>query len=643
MNKTTGHHRFSSLWFALRMIEVRLRFVSILVGLGLVIGYWDTIQNYWDRYTKPAVSTANNVASDSEFYCPMDPSVIRDSLEPNGSVPKCPICGMPLSLRKKGAPMQLPPGVVGRVSLSPNRVRMAGIRTSEIELRPMEMSIRTVGTVTHDQSHESQIVSRINGYVEKIFVDKSYVHVHQGEPLAEVYSPEIVTAIEELKISRNIPGSNLASLARDKIRLLGIEDREIDAMLMSKDRNYRVTIRSPSSGHVIRKMIQQGSTISQGQMLFEVADLASVWIEAQVFERDLSLLQVGQSVSASVEAYPGRVFSGRVALIYPELDMATRTNRVRFEITNDELHLRAGMYATVIFATPVQQTEPFHEMLVATRTTPVDPQAAIKKQVVCPVTGAKLGSMGDPVAAQADGQTVYLCCAGCEKAIAKEPAKYLSRMRTVSDIAVLSVPETAVIDTGDQKIVYVEREQGVYEGVVVTLGPKSNGYYAVISGLLPGDQVAAAGAFLIDAETRLNPAASASYFGASGGPSSGSNGDSSGSLDMGSSDPVPMAAMDSKAEESSEVNFKTSRLTAEELAEIAKLSPDDQRLAKLQVLCPVTMEPLGSMGKPLKVAVGEDAVWVCCKGCVGAVKKNFEQTLQLVNRWREANLAEVQE
>lgn len=641
----TRKSRLSGLWFTLRMIEVRLRFVAVLVGLGLVIGYWDTIQNYWDRYTKPAVSTANNVASDSEFYCPMDPSVIRESLEPNGSVPKCPICGMPLSLRKKGAPMQLPPGVVGRVSLSPNRVRMAGIRTSEIGLRPMGKSIRTVGVVAYDESHQSQIVSRIGGYIEKLLVDKTFVEVKQGDPLAEIYSPELYTAVQELKIASQIASSNLAKLAREKVRLLGIEDQEIDAMLRSGDGKYRVVVRSPASGFVIQKMVQQGSTVSPGQMLFEVADLSEVWIEADVYERDLSLLQIGQQIEATVEAYPNQKFVGTISLIYPALDPVTRTNRVRFDVDNRERLLRSGMYAHVTLSTPVQKTDPFREMLVSAHTVPTDTKAAIAKQSVCPVTGAALGSMGEPIAIQADGQTVFLCCAGCKNAMTQDPMKYVSRMRTVSDNAVLSVPETAVIDTGDQKIVYVERESGVYEGVEVQLGPRSNGYYAVISGLLPGDQVAAAGAFLIDAETRLNPAASASYFGASGGPSSGSpnvtssssNGESSGNAIIGSNEKASATLSNSETEKTSEVNFKTSRLTAEELAEIAKLSAEDQRLAKLQVLCPVTMEPLGSMGKPLKVTVGEDSVLVCCKGCIGSVKKDFQQKSQLVNRWREAN------
>jgi membrane fusion protein, copper/silver efflux system len=631
--------RVAGVWFALRMVEVRLRFIAILVGLGLMIGYWDTIQNFWDRYTKPAVSTASNVASGTEFYCPMDPSVIRDSLEPNGSVPKCPICGMPLSLRKKGAPMVLPPGVVGRVSLSPNRVRMAGIRTSEIGLRPMETSIRTVGVVAYDESHQSQIVSRIGGYIEKLLVDTTFVQVDKGDALAEIYSPELYTAVQELRVASQLSNSNLSMMAREKVRLLGIEDQEIDAMLQSGDGKYRVVVRSPASGFVIQKMVQQGSTVTPGQMLFEIADLAKVWIEAAVYERDLSLVRVGQEIEATVDAYPNEKFEGIVSLIYPELDPATRTNRVRFDVDNAERQLRAGMYAMVTLSTPVQRTEPFDAMLVSTQMSPANREAAIAKQAVCPVTGAKLGSMGAPVDVHADGQMVYLCCAGCESAIAKDPQKYLTRIRTVSDSAVLSVPETAVIDTGDQKIVYVEREPGTYEGVIVQLGPRSNGYYAVISGLLPGDQVAAAGAFLIDAETRLNPAASASYFGASGGPSSG---DVSGAIIEANAATAAMpldTPRSTSTGESEKVKFATSRLTEKELAEIGKLSTEDQKLAKLQVLCPVTMQPLGSMGQPLKVTVGEDVVLICCKGCTNAVKKNPEKMLELVRRWREANAA----
>ena len=637
--------RLGAFWFALRMLEVRLRFVAVLVGIGLIIGYWDTLQNYWDRFTRPAVVVSANMGGDTEFYCPMDPSIIRAGLEPNGSIPKCPICGMPLSLRKKGGPTTLPSGVISRVSLTPDRIRMAGIRTSEIAIRPMTRSLRAVGAVAYNEGTRSQIVSRVGGYLEKLMVDKTFMEVRQGDPLAEIYSPELYAAIQELKVAQSISGSSLASIARDKIRLLGIDDKEVDKALALSDASYRVVVRSPSTGYVIKKNVQQGASITAGQMLFEIADLSTVWIEADVFERDIGLLQEGQEIIATVDAYPDREFKGTVSLIYPELQTATRTNRVRFEVDNEELLLRSGMYATVVLETLLQTTEPFHTMLVASKQTPADPAEAIARQSICPVTGAKLGSMGDPIPVLANGQTVFLCCAGCLEAIESKPDYYLARLQTVSDAGVLAVPETAVIDTGDKKIVYVQRGEGVFEGIEVKLGSKSDGFYSVVSGLLPGDQVAAAGAFLIDAETRLNPAASAAYFGAGGSMSSvtstGENpsaGFQPNSLPDGSTMETtkPLSILPPE-QNVVPADASPARLTDEALANIAQLSPDDQLLARSQVLCPITEKPLGSMGVPLKIMVNGEPVMLCCPGCKAKALRNAADTLAKVSRLKAQN------
>jgi Cu(I)/Ag(I) efflux system membrane fusion protein len=655
--------RWSLFWFTIRMLEVRLRFIAVLVALGLVIGYWDTLQNYWDRWTRPAIAVASNADSDTEFYCPMDPSVVRPGLEPNGAIPKCPICGMPLSLRKKGEPMQLPPGIVGRVSLTPDRVRMAGIRTSQISIQPMNREVRTVGTVAYDESKQSQIVTRVGGYLEKLMVDRTFMKVSKGDPLAEIYSPELYAAIQELKVAKEFTGSSLAKLAREKISLLGIDDQEIDKMLAADEATYRIVIRSPADGYVIKKMVQQGANVAVGEMLFEIADLSSVWIEAEIFERDMALLSEGQSVTATVAAYPGRKFSGKVALIYPEMQIATRTNRVRFEINNADLLLKAGMYAEVKFETPIQESEPFHSILVSSQKPPTDSVAAIAQQSICPVTGAKLGSMGEPVTVVANEQTVFLCCAGCEGAIANRPDHYLSRIRTVTDSGVLAVPETAVIDTGDQKIVYIQRETGVFEGVEVKLGPKVDGYYSVISGLLPGDQVAAAGAFLIDAETRLNPAASAAYFGAGGGPSNGSAGTSpntSSTTHSVDEQPAtisppsispptilppsilpPSVLPPITAEQAPSANDTSAQAFNEkERANIAKLPDGDQALAHQQVLCPITENPLGSMGIPKKIMLNGTPILLCCDACKDMAKRTAVETLDKVELWKNQNSAQ---
>jgi Cu(I)/Ag(I) efflux system membrane fusion protein len=171
------------------------------------------------------------------------------------------------------------------------------------------------------------------------------------------------------------------------------------------------------------------------------------------------------------------------------------------------------MFATVWLETPVRDLEPFRS-LFAGQAGESEAGDLIAPQKVCPVTGSKLGSMGAPVRARAGDKTVLLCCASCQPKLKERSEYYLNRLSTVTSDGVLAVPELAVVETGSQTLVYVEREPGVFEGVAVTLGPHAQGYYAVGDGLLAGDRVAAAGAFLVDAETRLNPAASATYFGA---------------------------------------------------------------------------------------------------------------------------------
>lgn len=471
-----------SIWFAFKAIEIRLRFIAILVGIGLVIGYWDTIKNYWDKWTRPSGGEVA-VSANEEFYCPMHPSVVRDKPDPGGAIPKCPICGMPLSKREKGEVSQLPEGIISRVQLSPYRVQLAGIKTVEAELRPSTLDVRTVGYVAVDERNLSRIVVRAGGYVEKLYVNESFVEVAAGDPLAEIYSPDLYSAVQELLIARRGTTSQLAEIAREKLKLLGVAAREIDEIVRMGKADSRLIIRSPHGGHVFEKRIVEGDSVQAGQMLFEVADLSTVWIEGEVYEKDASMLQRGQTVEATVDAIPGRVFEGRVGLVHPHVQTATRTVRVRFEVNNPNHTLRLGMFATVSLSTPMQAVEPFRTQLAAEKMElaltssvadqaeadantsangeelqPADEKSLIAMQKVCPVTGAKLGSMGKPLRATAEGRTVFLCCAGCKDELAASPDDYLRRLRTVSEEGVLAVPERALIDTGNLKIVYAGTE-----------------------------------------------------------------------------------------------------------------------------------------------------------------------------------------
>lgn len=560
-----------SRWQRLRLIGLvvlkRVRFIAVLVAVGVFIGYWDVVMNYWEKWTESRSAASHALEHGHEFYCPMDPQVIRTTYEPNGDVPKCPICGMPLSIRKIGEKVTLPEGITGRVQLSPERIQLAGIKTVPIDYRAASRQTRTVGYIAYDEARLSRIVSRVDGYVEKLYVNETYSSVHAGDPLAEIYSPELYSTSKELVLASRGGGTGeMAAAARNKLGLLGVDPQEIDAITSSGKPSPRLVLRSPQAGYVVEKRIVAGASVDAKMTLFEVADLSTVWIEAEVYENDIPFLQVGQPADITVEAYPDRRFGGTVALVYPRVETATRTNRVRLKLDNPRHELRPGMYAAVRINTPLETIEPYRS-------------AAIRRTHLSTVSTAGA---------------------------------------TAPTYEFLTVPERAVIDTGSKKVVYVEREAGLFEGVEVELGPRYEGAFPVLKGLKQGDKVAAAGGFLIDAETRLNPAAASTYFGASGGPQTASRPAS-----------APAAAAKADAPDPKTKAMPPAvLLTAENLKNIEQLPEADRKLALAQRICPVTGLALGSMGVPIKTTLRDQTVFLCCKGCLGKAKRSPDELLK---------------
>jgi Cu(I)/Ag(I) efflux system membrane fusion protein len=467
---------------------------------------------------------------------------------------------MPLSQRKKGEVPKLSEGVLSRKQYSPEQIQLAGIKTVPVTFQSLTKEISTVGNVIYDESLLSEITSRVSGYLKEVYVNKTWISVNEGDPLAEIFSPELYSSVRELLLAMERKASGeLVKSSREKLRLLGIGDSEIEEIVQSGKANHLIVIRSPQTGHIIRKAVKKGAHVEAGQMLFEVADLSAIWIEADVFERDIPFLRVGQAIEATVEAFPNRVFSGKVSLVHPHLDPTTRTNGVRFDVENAKHDLRPGMFATVRIKTPFSEIEQF---------------AALAK----------------------DGE-------------------------------VLAVPERAVIDTGAKKIVYVEREAGMFEGVEVELGPRSGDYYPVVKGLEPGDRVAAAGAFLVDAETRLNPAAAATYIGASAGPS------------IANSQAASVKGRGPEMKETAKPSGEVNKPSVDDQKNIAKLAPADRALALAQGVCPITDQPLGSMGMPYKMFVEGQPVFLCCKGCEDEVKQNPKKVLNKLAEKKSAGEA----
>ena len=533
--------------FVILVKLARLRFIGILLLIGVMITQWDLLLAHFDKWTRPAI-TMDSASSGVEWFCPMHPAIVRDN-----SKEKCPICFMPLSKRKKGdgAVEALPAGVTSRVQLSPYRVVLAGVQTWDVKYLPLTKEIAAVGYVEFNESGQRSISARFAGRVDELFASQTGRMVEKGDILASLYSPELVVAMKSLLDAKKAGNEALLSSTRTRLQLLGISDDQIDEILTSGVSNTHLKIRSPISGHIIRKYIREGQYVEQGMPLFDVADLDTVWIQAQVYEDDLLFLPEGLAhtnaaavteslpVIATTKALPNEEFHGMLTFVYPHVDQQTRTVTVRFELKNPNHKLRPGSTATVVIKVP-------------------------------PKRWALLANL---------------------KSSDSEHAERLMRGE------MLAVPQSAVIDTGSQKIVYRESGPSMFDGVLVELGPKMTGpdnvpFYPVLAGLESGMKVVTSGSFLVDGETRLNPSAGSIYFGGSG----GSGGDRNRMTTVRPTTPDDPDAT----------------LTAA----LAPLSPEDRQSVDLQRYCPVlTQNRLGSMGTPVKLTIGEESVFLCCEGC----------------------------
>ncbi|MEN7972472.1 MAG: efflux RND transporter periplasmic adaptor subunit [Verrucomicrobiota bacterium] len=452
----------------------------ILIGVALAAGF--LIRGFLSP-SPPLPRTPSSTETATKFWtCSMHPQVQHP--EPG----KCPICFMDLIPVSENAPDGS--GHAHELHLTEHARKLAEVETSVVERRFVETEVRLTGKIEYDETRLSTITARVPGRLDRLYVDYTGMPVRKGDPLVELYSPELLAAQQELIQA----GANesLQKIARDKLLLYGLAPQQLAELEKRKTPNDQLTIHSPTAGVVVQKTGIEGMYVQTGSPIYTVADLSHVWIVLDAYESDLDLLQHDQSVAVSTEAFPGETFKGSVAFIDPIIDEATRTAKVRVNMSNTDGRLKPGMFVRAVVQAQIGgETPPLvipassalltgkraivyletqegvylprqirlgrragdfrlvesgleeGDTIVSKGAFKIDSEIQIqakpgmmsvegkghmemKPQMLCPVMGNPINK---EVYADYQGQRVYFCCAGCDSTFMEDPEKHLEQMR----------------------------------------------------------------------------------------------------------------------------------------------------------------------------------------------------------------------
>jgi multidrug efflux pump subunit AcrA (membrane-fusion protein) len=242
----------------------------------------------------------------------------------------------------------------GTVSIDPVTIQNIGVRTALVERRTLKKSITTIGRIDYDEKRISEIHTKIDGWIEELYVNFTGKEVKADDILLEIYSPTLVSAQEEyvlaLKHGKDITiagKQSLAELSLKRLQRWDVPPHQIAELKESGNIMRTLHIHTPASGIVIEKHVTKGMYVKPGMSLYTIADISKVWVYADIYEYEIPLIRKGQLVEMRLEAYPGVVFKGRVAFIYPFMEDKTRTNKIRLEFENPHYKLKPDMYANV--------------------------------------------------------------------------------------------------------------------------------------------------------------------------------------------------------------------------------------------------------------------------------------------------------
>ena len=312
-----------------------------LVAAAVAVGYWLGASR--DAAHQPPVTQASSEKQERKLLYYRNPMGLPDT----SPVPKKDPMGMDYIPVYEGEE----PAQAGTVKISPDKVQLLGVRTETAVERELRRAVQAVGTIQANERLLAKVTPRFEGYIEKLHVNTTGQAVKRGEALMEVYSPEIVAAQEEYLIAQ-AGGSEpimqrMAEAVLQRLRNWGIADSELETLRKEGKARRSLTLRSPAAGVVLAKPSVQGMRFMPGETLYEIADLSTVWLVAEIFERDLGSVKVGQAARLRILAYPEREFTGKVVFVYPTLDPNTRTARVRIELPNPVGLLKPAMYGNV--------------------------------------------------------------------------------------------------------------------------------------------------------------------------------------------------------------------------------------------------------------------------------------------------------
>lgn len=313
------------------------------IAIGLLAGWG------FGRGCRPPSATGPAAADGAEVEKPAE--VWTCSMHPQIRQPKpglCPICHMDLVLATMGEQWELD---VSEIELSATAQKLAAVETAPVVRGPAAVEVRLSGKLQPDETRVAVIASRVAGRVDQLYANALGLAVKAGDAVADLYSPELVSAAQELRqaaAAENGEAGGILEAARERLRLWGLTAEQIEALERDENRRDQMTFYAPISGVVIAKNVRAGQYVETGEPILAVADLSHLWLLLDAYESDLHWLRVGQAVTFSVAAQPGGQFTGDIAFIEPVVSSATRTVKVRVEVTNSDGQLKPEMFARAV-------------------------------------------------------------------------------------------------------------------------------------------------------------------------------------------------------------------------------------------------------------------------------------------------------